>query len=479
MFRDVDAYDELFSDPALKTFVHFLERRTNATMVVDSKQVPFGKKSLIDASRIATLMTRAGVIDGYAPFVAREDEPRTYSWVASYVHNTHSGKRKVGSGMSIENDKDALYAALAESLERHVWMNAFDYYDSPLTASASEMSQYDCIPPDKFVGLTHEQRGQFDAINISPGDKRLWLRAHSWINHKSCYIPAEMTSPAFRKHPLSVNLAQSIIRPAISTGLATYPTRIGALLRGALEVIERDAYMVMWLNQLTLPQIKINELRRDNLHLDTFLCSCERYQFKPHAIQLISDAPTNIVCVILEDMRTDMPRFTIGLKAHPSLTCAFIGGLLEALRAREQVRRQPKDNIIEIQQKPISSIKSGERIAYWADKERSRKLEFMLRGNMREPTYGPWERDSEEEHWGRIVAWAKAKRYELLSVSLTKSSYNPTRWHIENVLIPQMQPMHQLEQYPFLGGDRLAAIPSQAGYTARETPFADAPHPFA
>ena len=45
------------------------------------------------------------------------------------------------------------------------------------------------------------------------------------------------------------------IRDSISTGLATGSTRLQAVENAALECIERDAIVITWLNQLSVPLI--------------------------------------------------------------------------------------------------------------------------------------------------------------------------------------------------------------------------------
>ena len=45
------------------------------------------------------------------------------------------------------------------------------------------------------------------------------------------------------------------IRDSISTGLATGSTRLQAIENAALECIERDAIMITWLNELSVPLI--------------------------------------------------------------------------------------------------------------------------------------------------------------------------------------------------------------------------------
>jgi hypothetical protein len=55
---------------------------------------------------------------------------------------------------------------------------------------------------------------------------------------------------------------------------------------------------------------------------------------------------------------------------------------------------------------------------------------------------------------------------------------NVSPWHIEMVVIPELQPIHYSEDLPHIGGARLSEIPTRFGYTPR-TPFIEEPHPFA
>ena len=50
---------------------------------------------------------------------------------------------------------------------------------------------------------------------------------------------------------------------ANSSGAVAYPTRVGVVQRGVLELIERDAFMIVWLNRLVMPTIADGSLLDD------------------------------------------------------------------------------------------------------------------------------------------------------------------------------------------------------------------------
>ena len=87
--------------------------------------------------------------------------------------------------------------------------------------------------------------------------------------------------------------------------------------------------------------------------------------------------------------------------------------------------------------------------------------------------------DSTEEHWVRVVEWAKGLRYECTSVNVGASRFNVSPWYIYMVVMPELQPMHQAERLIYLGGKRLREVPTKLGYTPAEKLFIDEPHPFA
>jgi ribosomal protein S12 methylthiotransferase accessory factor len=51
------------------------------------------------------------------------------------------------------------------------------------------------------------------------------------------------------------NPGRSCLVNANSSGAAAYPTRMGAIKKGVLELVERDAFMIVWLNRLIMPTV--------------------------------------------------------------------------------------------------------------------------------------------------------------------------------------------------------------------------------
>jgi ribosomal protein S12 methylthiotransferase accessory factor len=298
----------------------------------------------------------------------------------------------------------------------------------------------------------------------------------SLVTGKAIYLPAQTVSALSTKEFFR---GEPLIRHRNTTGLATWPTKTGARLAGALEVIEREAYMIMWLNQLTLPRIPLDKLRAQSARLSEFLDTCERYRFKVHAVKLLTDAPAHAVCVVIEDQSGNAPRFSFGLRAHRSLPDAIEKAMIEALRARRWHRGQIKTGRTWDVDTPANEVGHLERILYWGVAKNAKKLEFIIQGEESDIDPAPWENNTPEEHLERVVNWCRESGYECVSVSLGTSKKNPTPWSIEMVVIPELQATYLDERSPHLGGKRWRTVPEKFDISPRKEPFSSEPHPFA
>lgn len=460
---------------AVLSFLSFLEKKLNVSIIQDLRKIPFGRSELMEGLALADLLKSRGVIESFGRMASLTDEPQIKRWWA--VCNDVAKHRT--SGATANNDIDALYATLAEALERYLWTESRNHFISPLRATTKSMLRYGpCVVPERFVGFSSTQRESDPKLRLEPDATYLWVRGTSHVTGRPTYVPAQTIS-GVRGLRTEKETTEPLIRLPITTGLATWPEKKQAILSGALEVIERDAYMITWLNQLSLPRIPLDELCAENQSLAELIRKCVRYKLKTHAIRLITDAPTHAVCVVIEDGSGVAPRFACGLKAHHSLTTAVEGATIEALRGRVAHRNFAASGKRWDAKTPVDMIGHVDRIYYWGIPENAKGLEFLIQGKevKRQPEI--WENDTPEEHFARIIEWCRTVGYECVSVPLGISKLNPTSWHVEVVVIPELQPTYLHEKLQQIGGSRLKTVPEQFGYESRKHPFIKAPHPFA
>ncbi len=481
MIYDAIPFDELWdmvggktpSGKAIAALVHLLERKLGILVVYDARDVQLHSGDIADLLLLARELKEKGIITSLNSLPSLSDEPQLSVWTAACVR-THSGEPLIASGGSLYDPRLSLIATLAEAVERYVWANETDYFDSPKDRTVEEAEhEGHIIEPKRFAGFSELQRGHAQMLRLEPAHRYRWVRGRSLITKKPLWIPAQTISGA----PLP-DTKEPLIRQRSTSGVAVRPRQTDALLYAALELVERDAFMVMWLNQLSLPRIDLGELSLRNTTLPRLLKTCARYGLRPHVMRMITDVPTYAVCAVIEDETGSAPRLSFGLKAHHDQAQAVYGALLEALRIRQGTRKmilcEPEWN----KKRKTAEVGHFDRLLYWADGDRLRRLDFIINGPI-ERFIEPWEGDSDEEHLARITDWCRERGYEFASVALTHSKGNPTPWHIEAAVIPELQPLHLSERQPHIGGKRLAEIPKLFGYTSLAVPHTADPHPFA
>ncbi len=458
------------SKKVVASFVTYIERKLRVAIITERARVPFSRFDLVAEFRLAKKLIDAGIVHSYGPLETLPDEPPLCSWTCKF------GKREDdwSGGSSVLDDKAALTSTLAEALERYIWRYEQDFFESPVTATQEEMQKKGpFLAPERFAGFSDATRAQNIAFTLNKTTKYLWAQGTSLITKEKMYAPAQIFSAQVSKKQ-----GEPLIREVTTNGLATWPTQAGAQLAGALEILERDAFMIMWYNQLTFAKVELTSLRGKSESLDTILERCVRYRLKVHAIPMMTDAPTHAMCVVVEDPTGHAPRFIVGLKAHRSMVKAVESALLEALRIRRTYRNYSKHDGAWDKNTSVEKIGHVDRVYYWGESENAQHLEFLIAGEEQPYQFdAAWEYDSIEQHLEKIVSWCKEKNFECVSVPLTRSKANPTDWHIEMVIIPELQPIHLHEKFAHTGGARLREVPASFGYPTRE-PFLDRPHPF-
>ncbi|MBY0293951.1 YcaO-like family protein [Patescibacteria group bacterium] len=454
---------------ATTAFLELLEQKLGVRVVFDRFNFPYGKTELTYCFELAQKMVKMELIKMVRPVMQFQDEPRLKMWVCGNV----SERKFQTGGASLDDEEGALMAALAESLERQIWRQD-DYFVQRIYISESDMQRKRIphTPLQSFASFTPEQRNSQKRLQFNENTKFLWVKGVSLVSKKNLHVPAQAVSSAH--NGLDVTAHEPLIRVRSTNGLATWPTQIGARLAGVHELVERDAYMIMWLNQLTLARLDITPLLSQHPTLMKFVRDLERYRFRIHCIPMLTDAPTYAMATVIEDMSGKGPRFTIGLKAHRSLVVAIEKSATEAMRARYAARLTD----YEIPD-AVSKVGHYDRVPYWAREGNAKKLEFLISGEMKVIEPQPWDNDSEESHYERIIEWLRSNDMEAVSVPLTHSKKNVSKFHIEMVVIPKLHALHLSERDLAFGGERWQSVPKMFGVQPRKEMFTAEPHPFA
>jgi ribosomal protein S12 methylthiotransferase accessory factor len=157
-----------------------------------------------------------------------------------------------GSGASLDRDR-AMVKALGESVERYC--AAFQPPDLPLL-TADEIRQ-PALGPSDFALFSAEQfvHPGFPYVPFTSKTPTKWVTGQSLKDGRDVQVPAPFVYLPYTRHPLEPRIC-----PGISTGLAAGGSRIAATWSALCEVVERDAFMSVWLRRLATPELDLKTL---------------------------------------------------------------------------------------------------------------------------------------------------------------------------------------------------------------------------
>jgi ribosomal protein S12 methylthiotransferase accessory factor len=153
-----------------------------------------------------------------------------------------------GSGTSRD---EALAAALGETAERY--SGTFVAECDLVLGTASELGP-EAVDPARFALHSPAQYAQpgFPFRPFTRETQVRWVRGFRLPDGEPALLPHQLVSLRFRH---AAELGETAIGYTTSNGLACGATLEEAVLAGLLELTERDAFMIVWANRLSLPRL--------------------------------------------------------------------------------------------------------------------------------------------------------------------------------------------------------------------------------
>lgn len=188
-----------------------------------------------------------GIVRFAPTLMAAADEPGLHAFACELA----SAARTTGvpatdyAGSAHVHATRARAASLGEALERY---SATYVPDSLPVASAAELGAQ-AVPPESFA-LFHEWQHTpgFPFARFTRSTRLTFVEGFSLADGRPAFLPAQLV---YLRH----DGAEPKIGYSTSNGLACGPTMAEAVLAALLEVVERDAMMLVWANRLSLPRL--------------------------------------------------------------------------------------------------------------------------------------------------------------------------------------------------------------------------------
>lgn len=403
------------------------------------------------------------------------DEPKFwfYSTTISDKYLKHDGKNfhSTASGVSFFSQETAILKSIVEAIERY---SNFAFFKECINYSGSYTNiKNKAIDPKDFVFFSADQllQKKYEQYLINDNSFFRWTEFKSLNDNKSYYVPCQAVYLAYkqtRKEPL--------IYPSISTGTAGHVDIDSALLSGIYEVLERDAYMIYYLNKLKPKKYDLKSFK--NKEINTLLDISNRYNLKLISLDIRTNIDVPVVASLVVDRSGLGKAVSIGLKSHLNLEEAIIGSINEAFHTRTWIREAYISNPNKITKSKLikdSSLKN--RGLFWYPLESLEKIGFLMNNLDKAKIDNKKNKLSVKEQISILKNSLNSKGYKIYYKDITSKYFKDIPLKIVKVIIPGMQPVYLDEKYPLKGGQRLKSVPGYLGYNTKRN-INTYPHPF-
>lgn len=419
---------------------------------------------------------RNGIVHAFGRIFQYYDEPKFFQYyarVADPALKLH-GDYGTAGGFSFLSKKTAALKCLAEALERYALENTDS---ASITFAPASRLQKKYLDPRDVVSFSDGQRQLRPELRLDPAGPFGWVLGKEISSNEDIYIPAQLVYLLYKRQ-----IGESIVRMPISTGAAAGTSLSAAIYRGMCEIIERDAFMITYLNKLQRIPVAINNPRNPAMKLIAQMA--KNYNIDLRLFDISTDLEMYTFLAVAVDTTGIGAAISTGLKSSLDPMEAMIGALHEVFHPRTWIRRE-KENFdgADDLSAPLSLSQRG---LLWARKEAIEQLDFLLQ-NKRKPisveSYQNRSKGSTQKDLTYMATVLDEMDYHTYYVDITPKNGGIAKssFKVAMVIIPELHPLYLDERFRYLGGNRIYDVPVKLGYLDKahgEHELNAFPHPF-
>lgn len=370
--------------------------------------------------------------------------------------------------------KKALLKAVGEALERYS-SSFYTPRDLPLFAHANAPTK--CVAPSQFVSYASNQYGpenQYQPFTDSTPAR--WTHALDMRDKSVIYVPA---CCVYLPYIYFLGDGEVPIIQVVSTGLACHDTFEKAAISAICEVVERDAFTIVWQAMVSPPKINQKSL---GLELQERIkrIKAANYDLEIFNITLDHGIPT-----VLSVLRGIDSGKTVPLVFAGSTGITFTDAIrssLEELPHTERFMHQLMTSSPLLSGDPTLVVAGqNDHLLYWANRDNRGFADFIFASDTIQNL-----QDIEVPQRDDVAAldWMAASIANVGATPIlrdvTSSDLNSLGISVVRSIIPEFHPLRFGHKYRTLGGERLWSVPQQLGYPGitKESGDNPAPHPY-
>tara|TARA_B110000879_G_C11182781_1_gene519418 strand:- start:6296 stop:7588 length:1293 start_codon:yes stop_codon:yes gene_type:complete len=327
------------------------------------------------------------------------------------------------------------------------------------------------IHPKEFA-LFHDKQFENDSFSLKKFDEDtelVWFPMSDLTNGKETWVPGQFIYMPFNgdKNHVTVNT---------STGLAAHTNYYKAILTGLFEVIERDSFVITWMQKLVPGKIKISK------EIQSYISKHFPCKYEWHFFDISYDikVPTVFGICFGEAEYGKFVAVSSATRANYGQalkkTIQEIGQAVPYFRYLLGKKKgwKPSDNFSLIQDFEDHSIFYTLRPDLWHVFDRWRNAKETMSIDFSEKN-----KRNDIEEIRHIVKLLKDKNYNVLFKDITTPDIRQLGFYSVKVFVPQLIPLAGGYPFYFSGGERLYSVPKQMGFESNDFENINKyPHPF-
>ncbi|HEY2959630.1 MAG TPA: TOMM precursor leader peptide-binding protein [Actinomycetota bacterium] len=420
-----------------------------------------------------------GVVTALGPLPRHPDEPAVPHVVGARLAahpRFDDPDRRLCSGKGT-TAAEARAGALGEALERYASVSwpataVSHARRDELRGGSLDPRELVLYLPEQYPGLPYAPYGEATRLG--------WVPARSLASGAPVHVPAVAVLMGYR--PASP--AEDICPPT-STGIASGETLAAAVLTALCEVLERDAFMVTWMNRL--PARRVDPSSHPDPEVADLCGAYARRGVRVELYLLAADHSCRVFLALGVQELGDGPAVVAGLGADLDPARAARKALLEVGQVRPALRidlRSPRtrSRVEALVADPSLATGPDDHALLYADRRSAGAFDFLRRGPVAGCDWAAPGPAAPADRLGSLVAELRSLGGDVLYHDLTPPELARLGLWTARVVVPGFQPVHFGAGRARLGGGRLYELPHRLGITpAPTTPAAlnRDPHPLA
>jgi ribosomal protein S12 methylthiotransferase accessory factor len=374
--------------------------------------------------------------------------------------------------LAIDDSRTAEAIAMVEGLERLFTMD----YCPPERIVQGTYGDLEprALDPRSLPLYAPEQYDEpgFPLQRFSPHEPLRWIEGVSLEDGQPRLVPLDFVC----------STSEPAIYHATSSGAACHGSLSQAVVNAVYETVERDAFVVAWLNRLSLPRVDVAAETADPFAVRDTL---RRLGFELTVVDLTMDLEIPVLLGVLRD-RHNPDFLLVDMVARLDPQQALTKLCRELAQFCRPYLRTPScfESELTRESDPSKVWTFPDHLAFYQAREKQRYADFLTAStqlqSMRAPAGRTEGADSRHE-LERLSSSLARRGYHVVVVDCTVPMLARLGLHAVKVVIPGLHPLNAGHRRRILGGARLYRLPVEMGFLSREHTLAELnpwPHPF-